>query len=116
MKIGLKNRYVAWSLTEIIVLLFLVGRMSNLFVDWLWFNEWGCREVFSRLPAEKRLEFLLMQPLTPQNRNNMIAWMAARCDEPDYGRLLVIPLDHAYLGESCCWIQERSGLEQVQRD
>lgn len=48
--------------------------------------------ILMRLPGEKRLEFLLMQPLTPQNRNNMIAWMAARCDEPDYGRLLVYKL------------------------
>jgi uncharacterized membrane protein (UPF0182 family) len=48
--------------------------------------------ILMRLPEEKRQEFLLMQPLTPQNRDNMIAWMAARCDEPDYGRLLVYKL------------------------
>lgn len=48
--------------------------------------------ILMRLPQEDRLEFLLMLPLTPQNRDNMIAWVAARCDEPDYGRLLVYKL------------------------
>lgn len=34
-------------------------------------------------------EFILMVPFTPAKKENMIAWMAARCDEPDYGKLLV---------------------------
>jgi uncharacterized membrane protein (UPF0182 family) len=34
-------------------------------------------------------EFILMVPFTPARRDNMIAWMAARCDEPNYGRVLV---------------------------
>jgi uncharacterized membrane protein (UPF0182 family) len=42
-----------------------------------------------RLPGEAREEFLLMLPLAPANRDNMIAWLAARCDEPHYGKLLV---------------------------
>jgi hypothetical protein len=44
--------------------------------------------ILMRLPGEDRLQFLLMIPLTPQNRDNMIAWMAARADFPDYGRLV----------------------------
>lgn len=53
-----------------------------------------------RLPGQERLEFLLMQPLTPSNRDNMIAWMAARCDEPNYGSLLVykLPKEKLILG------------------
>lgn len=56
--------------------------------------------ILMRLPQEERLEFLLMLPLTPQNRDNMIAWVAARCDEPDYGRLLVykLPKEKLILG------------------
>ncbi len=56
--------------------------------------------ILMRLPEEERLEFLLMQPLTPQKRNNMIAWVAARCDQPDYGQLLVykLPKDKLILG------------------
>jgi uncharacterized membrane protein (UPF0182 family) len=34
-------------------------------------------------------EFILMVPFTPARRDNMIAWMAARCDEPNYGKVLV---------------------------
>jgi hypothetical protein len=34
-------------------------------------------------------EFLLMTPFAPANRENMIAWMAARCDAPHYGELVV---------------------------
>jgi uncharacterized membrane protein (UPF0182 family) len=42
-----------------------------------------------RLPEEAREEFLLMLPLAPANRDNMIAWLAARCDGSNYGKLLV---------------------------
>jgi uncharacterized protein len=34
-------------------------------------------------------EFILMVPFCPSKKDNMIAWMAARCDEPNYGSLLV---------------------------
>jgi uncharacterized membrane protein (UPF0182 family) len=34
-------------------------------------------------------EFILMVPFTPARKNNMIAWMAARCDVPNYGKVLV---------------------------
>lgn len=34
-------------------------------------------------------EFILMAPFTPAKKENMISWMAARCDEPNYGKLLV---------------------------
>lgn len=34
-------------------------------------------------------EFVLMVPFTPARKNNMIAWMAARCDGADYGKVLV---------------------------
>jgi uncharacterized membrane protein (UPF0182 family) len=36
-----------------------------------------------------REEFILMVPFTPAKKANMIAWMAARCDEPNYGKVLV---------------------------
>lgn len=34
-------------------------------------------------------EFILMVPFTPAKKDNMIAWLAARCDGDDYGKLLV---------------------------
>jgi uncharacterized membrane protein (UPF0182 family) len=42
-----------------------------------------------RLPNEPGAEFLLMLPLAPANRDNMIAWLAGRSDGQNYGRLLV---------------------------
>ena len=36
-----------------------------------------------------REEFILMLPFTPSRKENMIAWMSARCDPPHYGKLLV---------------------------
>lgn len=37
----------------------------------------------------KTEEFILMVPFSPARKNNMIAWMAARCDGNDYGKVLV---------------------------
>ena len=45
--------------------------------------------IIMRLPGEQRAEFFLMLPMTPNQRDNMIAWLAARCDPPDYGKLIV---------------------------
>ncbi len=42
-----------------------------------------------RLPGETRTEFVLMLPMVPSQRENMIAWLAARCDQTDYGKLIV---------------------------
>jgi len=36
-----------------------------------------------------REEFILMVPFTPARKDNMIAWMAARCDDPNYAKVLV---------------------------
>jgi uncharacterized membrane protein (UPF0182 family) len=48
--------------------------------------------ILMKLPGSDTLEYLLMTPFTPQNRNNMISWMAARCDLPDYGTKLFYEL------------------------
>lgn len=37
-------------------------------------------------------EFVLMAPFTPQRRQNMIAWLCARCDAPHRGKLRVYQL------------------------
>jgi uncharacterized membrane protein (UPF0182 family) len=41
-----------------------------------------------RLPGEADAEFILMLPMVPSQRENMIAWLAARCDPPHYGELI----------------------------
>lgn len=40
------------------------------------------------MPGEDEPEFILILPFTPQNKKNMIAWMAARSDGEHYGKLL----------------------------
>jgi uncharacterized membrane protein (UPF0182 family) len=42
-----------------------------------------------KLPSEKSEEFILLHPFTPTKRNNMIAWLAARSDGENYGKLLL---------------------------
>ncbi|MGA7933266.1 MAG: UPF0182 family protein [Kovacikia sp.] len=45
--------------------------------------------VIMRLPGEKKTGFILIQPFTPSNKDNMIAWMAARSNSKEYGKLLL---------------------------
>jgi uncharacterized protein len=42
-----------------------------------------------RLPQEKQEEFILMLPFTPGRKDNLSAWMAARSDGENYGKLVV---------------------------
>jgi uncharacterized membrane protein (UPF0182 family) len=43
--------------------------------------------IIMKIPGEEKEEFILMQPFTPRNKNNMIAWMYARSDPEHYGKL-----------------------------
>jgi uncharacterized membrane protein (UPF0182 family) len=56
--------------------------------------------VLMRMPDEERTEFLLLQPMTPTTRPNMIAWVAARSDDPHYGQVVVyrFPVDTNVFG------------------
>ena len=56
--------------------------------------------VVMRMPGEPEAEFLLLQPMVPLNRPNMIAWVAARTDEPNYGatRVYRFPSDTTIFG------------------
>jgi uncharacterized membrane protein (UPF0182 family) len=40
-----------------------------------------------KLPGEKMEEYILLLPFTPSNRDNLAAWLTARCDEPNYGKI-----------------------------
>lgn len=48
--------------------------------------------IIMRLPGNKDEEYILMLPLTPSKKDNMIAWLCARCDSPNYGDLIVYSL------------------------
>jgi uncharacterized membrane protein (UPF0182 family) len=58
--------------------------------------------IIMRLPGEMRAEFFLLLPMVPSQRQNMIAWLAARCDPPDYGKLIAyqFPKDKLIYGPS----------------
>jgi len=45
-------------------------------------------------------EFMLIQPFTPRSKNNMIAWMCAKSDLPNYGQMAVFkfPKDQLIYG------------------
>ncbi len=53
-----------------------------------------------QLPGEEKEEFVLMLPFTPNERNNMISWMAARMDGDNYGELILFnfPKDRTIWG------------------
>ena len=42
-----------------------------------------------KLPGESKEEFILMIPYTPAKRDNMAAWLAARSDGNNYGKMMV---------------------------
>jgi uncharacterized membrane protein (UPF0182 family) len=48
--------------------------------------------IIMRLPDTTSEEFILMLPLTPSGKDNMVAWMCARCDGDSYGQLLIYML------------------------
>ncbi|MEL6939182.1 MAG: UPF0182 family protein [Cyanobacteria bacterium J06598_1] len=45
--------------------------------------------VIMRLPNAENEEFLQILPFTPAKKDNMVAWMAARCDGDQYGELVL---------------------------
>ena len=47
------------------------------------------RHIIMRLPGEKNPEFIFMTPFTPRGKDNLAAWMVARMDGDNYGKLLV---------------------------
>lgn len=56
--------------------------------------------VLTKLPGQEELQYLLISPLTPNNRDNMIGWIAANSDYPNYGEVSVyqLPKDRLILG------------------
>lgn len=53
-----------------------------------------------KLPGEQKEEYILLLPFTPSKRDNLAAWLTARCDGPNYGKLLAytFPRDRLVYG------------------
>ena len=58
------------------------------------------RHVIMKLPEEEEEEFILMLPFTPRAKDNLSAWMVARNDGENYGKLVVyrFPKDKLIFG------------------
>ncbi|MGZ8494466.1 MAG: UPF0182 family membrane protein [Candidatus Binatia bacterium] len=50
-----------------------------------------------RLPGEEKEEFILLLPFTPNKRDNMRSWLAARSDGKNYGKLTALEFPKAKL-------------------
>jgi hypothetical protein len=48
--------------------------------------------LLTRLPGEQDEQFVLVMPFTPNNKQNMVAYMAARSDPAGYGRITLFSL------------------------
>ncbi|MBI5641666.1 MAG: UPF0182 family protein [Nitrospirae bacterium] len=53
-----------------------------------------------KLPGGNKEEYILLLPYVPAKRDNLAAWLAARCDGPNYGKLLAytFPRDRLIYG------------------
>lgn len=47
------------------------------------------RHIIMKLPNEEKEEYILMIPFTPQKKDNLAAWMVARSDRENYGKLAI---------------------------
>ena len=63
--------------------------------------------IIIKLPDEVKEEFLLMLPYTPSKKDNMIGWLAARSDLPNYGNLLVYKLSKEKLAYGPMQVEAR---------
>jgi uncharacterized protein len=52
-------------------------------------NDPMMRHIIMKLPGEEKEEFILMIPFTPKGKDNMAAWMVARADGENYGKMTV---------------------------
>jgi hypothetical protein len=43
-----------------------------------------------QLPGQTKPEFVLLLPFSPLKRSNMVGWLAARNDQPHYGKLQLV--------------------------
>src|ERR1700719_3719581 len=68
--------------------------------------------VVATLPGEKEPEFLLILPFTPRGKDNLIGWMAARCDGEHLGDLVFFQLPKQQLMYGPMQIESRIDQDQ----
>src|SRR6202140_204491 len=68
--------------------------------------------VVATLPGEKAPEFLLILPFAPRGKDNLIGWMAARCDGDHLGNLIFYQLPKQQLMYGPMQIESRIDQDQ----
>jgi hypothetical protein len=68
--------------------------------------------VVATLPGEKEPEFLLILPFTPRGKDNLIGWMAARCDGDQLGNIVYFQLSKQQLMYGPMQIESRIDQDQ----
>ena len=68
--------------------------------------------IVATLPGEKTPEFLLILPFTPRGKDNLIGWMAARCDGDRLGELIFYQLSKQQLMYGPMQIESRIDQDQ----
>ena len=68
--------------------------------------------VVATLPGEKAPEFLLVLPFTPRGKDNLIGWMAARCDGDQLGKVVYFQLSKQQLMYGPMQIESRIDQDQ----
>jgi uncharacterized protein len=68
--------------------------------------------IVATLPGEKVPEFLLVLPFTPRGKDNLIGWMAARCDGDHLGELIFYQLSKQQLMYGPMQIESRIDQDQ----
>lgn len=69
--------------------------------------------VVATLPGESEPEFLLMLPFTPRGKDNLIGWMAARCDGEHLGELIYFQLSKQQLVYGPMQVESRIDQDQT---
>ncbi len=73
--------------------------------------------IVARLPGEPAPEFILMLPFTPRGKDNLIGWMAARCDGEKLGEKVYYQLSKQQLVFGPNQIEARINQDQnIARD
>jgi hypothetical protein len=68
--------------------------------------------IVATLPGEKEPEYLLILPFTPRGKDNLIGWMAARCDGNRLGELTFYQLSKQQLMYGPMQIESRIDQDQ----
>jgi uncharacterized membrane protein (UPF0182 family) len=68
--------------------------------------------IVATLPGEKQPEYLMILPFTPRGKDNLIGWMAARCDGEHMGELVFFQLSKQQLMYGPMQIESRIDQDQ----